>query len=266
MTVTRVKTTAGWIDLNTTGPKGDKGDPGYYEYSYIAAGSVIKDFSTSPSAWSSLAIPTSTININQPTGAFVVNPDGSMTVRDTGVYDIEASIGATSAWATANVRMITGLGVGVTAAVAIDSIARADSTPAAGTFPSTTLAGSYYLAGGSIIWLTYFGQANAGSASCGHFSIKRVGAGSPGAKGDQGIIAAYSQPNDPGAVAQGTIWVDTDQGIPLAGVNSITSAYAVTAGYTKDRAFNPASSTINEIAAVLATLIDDMKTAGLINP
>jgi hypothetical protein len=186
MTVTRVNTTAGWLDLNTAGNKGDKGDPGYYEYSYIASGSIVKDFSTSPSAWSNVAIPTGTININQPSGAFTINGNGSMTVRDAGIYDIEASVTATGAWATANVRMITGLGVGASAAAAIDNIARADSTPPAGGFPTTTLAGSYYLAAGSILWVTYFGQTNAGSAACVHFSIKRVGAGPQGVAGPQG--------------------------------------------------------------------------------
>jgi collagen type I/II/III/V/XI/XXIV/XXVII alpha len=186
MTVTRVNTTAGWLDLNTAGNKGDKGDPGYYEYSYIASGSIVKDFSTSPSAWSNVAIPTGTININQPSGAFTINGNGSMTVRDAGIYDIEASVAATGAWATANVRMITGLGVGASAAAATDNIARADSTPPAGGFPTTTLAGSYYLAAGSILWVTYFGQTNAGSAACVRFSIKRVGAGPQGAAGPQG--------------------------------------------------------------------------------
>ena len=40
--------------------------------------------------------------------------------------------------------------------------------------------------------------------------------------------------------------------------------YTVTAGYVKDRAFNPAATTVNEIANVLATLIDDMRAAGMI--
>src|SRR4051812_13964350 len=145
MTVTRVKTTAGWLDLNTTGPKGDKGDPGYYEYSYIAIAGATKDLSTPVGTWSNFAIPT-TVNINQPAGAFTVNANGSLTVRDAGIYDIEASVAAAGAWTTANIRMMTGLGIGATAIAAGDVIARADSTVSvASGYPSTTLAGSYYL-------------------------------------------------------------------------------------------------------------------------
>lgn len=44
----------------------------------------------------------------------------------------------------------------------------------------------------------------------------------------------------------------------------VTGTYAVTSGYTKDRTFNPAGTTVNEMAAVLATLIDDMKGAGML--
>src|SRR4051812_29239982 len=143
MTVTRVKTTAGWLDLNTTGPKGDKGDPGYYEYSYIASAGATKDLSTPAGTWGNFAIPT-TVNINQPAGVFVFNANGSMTVRDAGIYDIEASVTAVAAWATANIRMITGLGLGATAIAAADVIARADSTVSvASEYPTTTLAGSY---------------------------------------------------------------------------------------------------------------------------
>src|SRR4051794_419497 len=194
MTVTRVKTTAGWLDLNTTGPKGDKGDPGYYEYSYIAgtaATAVAKDLSTPAGTWGNLAIPTTPVNINQPAGAFVVNANGSMTVRDAGLYDIETSVLASSAWVTANIRMVTGLGVGATAVAAAEGIARADSTVSvASGYPSVTLAGIYYLAAGSIIWVTYLGQASSGSAACQHFSIARIGAGPPGPTGAQGPTGA----------------------------------------------------------------------------
>jgi hypothetical protein len=265
MTVTRVKTTAGWLDLNTTGPKGDKGDPGYYEFSYVASGSVAKDFTTGPATWSSIGVPTTTVIFNSPVGAFTRNADGSLTVRDAGLYDIEASIIATAAWAT-SVRMITALGTGSDPPTAADNIARADTQHVAGGYPSTTLAGSFYLLAGAKVWVSNLGMASAGSAACQHFSIVRMGAGPQGAKGDQGIIAAYAQPNDPGVVANGTIWIDTDQPIPAAIVNQVLQTYAMTAGYTKDRAMNPASTSLNEIANVLATLIDDLRAAGIISP
>jgi hypothetical protein len=48
------------------------------------------------------------------------------------------------------------------------------------------------------------------------------------------------------------------------GVISVAQVYAMTAGYTKDRAMNPAAMTLGEVANVLATLIDDLRTSGII--
>lgn len=266
MTVTRVKTTAGWVDLTTVGPKGDKGDPGYYEYGYVAGGGVVKNMAIPGGTWGSADVPTAQVVFNQPVGAFSVNADGSLTVRDAGLYDIEASVTANVAWSSA-VRLITSLGTGPDAISASDTIARADAHVIAGGYPSTTLAGSIYLAAGSKVWVTYFaGSPNNGTAAVTHFSIVRVGAGPQGPKGDQGVVAAYAQPNDPGVVANGTLWIDTDAGVAQMVTSSVAQAYAMTAGYTKDRAMNPAATTINEVANVLATLIDDMRAAGLINP
>ena len=72
----------------------------------------------------------------------------------------------------------------------------------------------------------------------------------------------------------GTWYLDTTTGIAyeLTGsgwvqrtfTTQIPSFYSVTAGYTKDRTFNPQATTLNEVAATLGTLIDDMKAAGLI--
>jgi hypothetical protein len=42
------------------------------------------------------------------------------------------------------------------------------------------------------------------------------------------------------------------------------AGWTVTAGYTADRSFNPASTTLNETAAVLGTLIDTLKSYGLL--
>ena len=74
------------------------------------------------------------------------------------------------------------------------------------------------------------------------------------------------QPGDPGVVTNGALWIDTDQGVPVTVTSVIVQTYTVTVGYTKDRTINPASTTLNEVAAVLATLIDDLKAAGIINP
>lgn len=42
-------------------------------------------------------------------------------------------------------------------------------------------------------------------------------------------------------------------------LNKISLNYDVTAGYTTDRSFNPSSTTLNEVANVLGSLIDDLR-------
>ena len=94
-----------------------------------------------------------------------------------------------------------------------------------------------------------------------------VGAqGPPGPPGANGTVAIYAQSNDPGGVAVGSLWIDTDEPGPISIPLRVMQTYAMTAGYTKDRAMNPAATSIGEVAAVLATLIDDLKTAGIIAP
>ena len=46
--------------------------------------------------------------------------------------------------------------------------------------------------------------------------------------------------------------------------STIDQTYTPTAGYTADRVFNPETAAVQEVARVLGTLIDDMKTAGLL--
>jgi hypothetical protein len=43
-----------------------------------------------------------------------------------------------------------------------------------------------------------------------------------------------------------------------------STGWSVTTGYTVTKAYNPASTTLNEVAAVLGTLIDQLKTYGLL--
>lgn len=49
----------------------------------------------------------------------------------------------------------------------------------------------------------------------------------------------------------------------LAGRTAQT--FAITPGYTADRAMNPQATSLGEVATVLATLIDDLKKAGVIH-
>ena len=111
-----------------------------------------------------------------------------------------------------------------------------------------------------------------------------------------GGIEVYYQPTQPATTQIGAIWIDTDESplqtsgsVPAGGtpgqilqkdttddydvswapppVSGITGqTYAITAGYTKDRAMNPQAMNLGEVATVLATLIDDMIAAGLIKP
>lgn len=75
----------------------------------------------------------------------------------------------------------------------------------------------------------------------------------------------YSQPDQPATTTVGALWIDTDA-LPAPWFNPVAQTYAMTAGYTADRAMNPQAATVNEVAAVLATLIDDLKAAGVIKP
>jgi hypothetical protein len=102
-----------------------------------------------------------------------------------------------------------------------------------------------------------------------------------GPQGPPGGVEVYeqaAQPSEP--IDVGAIWIDTDAPDPTPGTGpagpqgpqgptgatggTVLQTYAVTSGYVKDRSFNPQVSTVNELAAVLATLIDDMRSAGLL--
>lgn len=255
MSVTRVKTSEGWVDLQAVGPKGDKGDPGYTEYAWNPGGWC--DGQTIGNAWSTLkTISGSLPPVTTPAGAFTRNADNSITVRDAGWYLIQGTAGYSAAGTQ-------GLSIGN----ANNAEGFWDKGVEFGASASSNqhVAATVQLAAGAKIYFTGLCSV---SATCVLYyaSIARVGAGPQGPQGDQGIIAAYSQPNDPGAVPNGTIWIDTDEGVPLPTVNNIAQTYSVTAGYTKDRTFNPAATSIGEIAAVLATFIDDAKAAGWMNP
>jgi hypothetical protein len=74
----------------------------------------------------------------------------------------------------------------------------------------------------------------------------------------------YSQPSAPATTTVGALWIDTDETPPVWSTYFVNQIYAMTSGYTADRALNPQATSINEVAAVLATLIDDLRAAGII--
>ena len=106
-------------------------------------------------------------------------------------------------------------------------------------------------------------------------------------------VEIYSQPTEPVTNTIGAIWIDTDEAPPTGNVppggttgqiitktgsgdyqagwanpavTGITGQTYTMSGYVADRVMNAGAMTLGEVAAVLATLIDDMKTAGLIKP
>jgi hypothetical protein len=97
--------------------------------------------------------------------------------------------------------------------------------------------------------------------------------GPQGVKGDTGATGATGPQGPVGPVGpQGPAGPTGPQGAtgpqgpigPTGG--QVTQTYAVTAGYTADRAFNPEATSLTEVARVLGTLIDGMKASGLIAP
>jgi hypothetical protein len=383
MSVTRVKTSAGWVDLNTVGPKGDKGDPGYTEYAY-RNGNWGSSVAVTTGAWFNMIF--GAPHTIEPTGAFTYNADGSVTIRDAGWYDIETAV-AWSGGAAGTGRGITigiapstqgflsqqsgTLGVLSTAATAKFSAgqkvyvcAAADAAMTAvpyylsihrvGAGPKgdigppgpinsaamgdrhvkwTSSASSSPHKRASLCWLsananhwasmsveiivrttTYhggsytrsilhdFAYTNYGQGKYGLDVIEAIGSEAIVPKlGPQQLVGAYGGGGtnyeheiyieiptyrevmveiitadtpevtvrpfiDPGRIfytfTETTL--GADPGFYFGGL--IQQTYAITAGYTKDRAMNPQAMTLGEVATVLATLIDDMKAAGLIRP
>jgi Collagen triple helix repeat (20 copies) len=215
--------------IGNTGAQGPKGDPGAQgtqgvpgpigppgdeaAYVSISAGAT-KSLATPNGSWSNLEISNIT-NFNQPPGLFTRNADGSVTVNEDGLYELEASVNATAAWSTLNLRMIIGLGVGATAAAAADGIARGEDgrSNAAVNWPSVILAGTIYLTAGQKVWVTYLGLTSSGSARVDRFSIKRASAGlpgadgAPGAQGPQGIQG----PQGPAGAGSTPCWMIANQ-------------------------------------------------------
>jgi collagen type I/II/III/V/XI/XXIV/XXVII alpha len=90
--------------------------------------------------------------------------------------------------------------------------------------------------------------------------------GPTGATGPQGPTGPAGVPTGgtTGQVLTKTSAVDGAVAWQSDPVQAVAQVYAMTAGYTKDRAMNPAAMSLGEVANVLATLIDDLRTSGII--
>jgi hypothetical protein len=164
---------------------------------------------------------------------FTRNADGSVSINKAGNYHIEAVASEIdAAWpdaASINFGLAKANGRAPTTNDWL-VVGQYTSGSATNNYPSCPVSCDVYCAVGDRIngWFWH----NSGSArniALRNFSITKAGSGPPG---------------------------------PLGG--QIPSAYAVTAGYTADRTFNPEASSLTEIARTLGTLIDDMKSSGLI--
>lgn len=199
-------------------------------------------------------LPVGSALTSKPVGAFTINGDGSVTVRDAGIYHVSVSCIVPVAWTTAGARLIIGLGTGATSAAAAENIAREDDLALATSYPAVNPSGTVELAAGAKVWVSYWNQGNGGQVKAEHFSIHRVSSGpegpqgSPGTpgmagtNGDDGVVEVYEQPGtptgdppDPVGVAPhiGAIWIDTDAPDPTAGGGGpATYAYTRTAALT----------------------------------
>ena len=231
---------------------------------------------SSTGTWVSVPIPTLTI---EPSDAFTVSGN-NVTVKDAGWYDVAATLLINNA---ANYHCYASLSTSTTAGDG--DIANGQSIGAA--YNRTSISGSVKLAAGAKVYLYgYISTGTAANLICQTFSIIRVG-------GPAGQMEVYQQPTTPATTNPGAVWIDTDEGPPTGNVppggtvgqiitktgtvdyaagwanpavTGITGQTYTMSGYVADRVLNAGATTVNELAAVLATLIDDMKAAGLIKP
>lgn len=150
----------------------------------------------------------------------------AVTVKDAGWYDVSASVGSNSG----SVNTIFA-SLSTSATPGDGDIANSSG---ATIYSRANVAGNVKLAAGAKVYLHGYTNSTGIALNCPNFSIVRVG----GPKGDKG---------DPG------------------GLVSQVPAYTIT-NVTTDRTFNATSTSINELAAVLGTLITDLRTAGVILP
>jgi hypothetical protein len=191
MTVVRVKTTSGWLDVTRAGPQGVQGvggpagPPGGTDYGY--KGQIAPDASISAAApldqWAPLTTPYTPLTWG-PAGAFTLNSDvggapGSVTIRDPGLYLVVAQVNSYATWASAS-KLWLALFRGTSAGLAPPSgsrIATDYDDVAAGSVLSRIVTTVDYFNSNDRLWVAYYGVANAGTIYCTQLRIVRVAPG-----------------------------------------------------------------------------------------
>lgn len=233
-------------DTGNAGPQGPQGPSGQSVDAYCQLSQNYGG--TAPCAnglWTQVPIPAPpTLTITKSDGVnddFTRNADGSVTINKAGNYHFEAMLSEmATAWpdgASINFGLAKKNGALPTTSDWL-TVGQYTAGGTANNYPTCPVSVDMFCAAGDrIAGYCWHNSGASRNLALRIFSITRMGAGPPG-----------------------------PQGPPGGPANQVTQAYAITAGYTKDRAFNPEATSITEVARLLGSLIDDMKTAGLITP
>jgi microcystin-dependent protein len=236
---------------------------------------------SSANAWQKVVVDTASFD-SQGTMASVAN--GQITVQAPGYYKIDGQVFFnTSATGTYTY-------VGVAIAKNGVNVAQNYSVPAIQSYGCATVSDTVYCNGGDYLELRCVntqGTSMNCSASNNWLAVTMVTAG-PGPQGQRGAQWwTYTGAGTPAAGIFGVNELDgdmavrssdgevfkrisgawVDQSYKMSQIAAfVQQTYTMTAGYTADRAMNPQATTLGEVATVLATLIDDLVTAGLVHP
>ena len=223
-----------------SGPQGPKGDPGPWGdmYAQLAQATSRPRTAMPSQVWTLVPVPpTLTITSSSGSPDFTRNADGSLTINVAGNYHFKALVQATAPMAdNTNWNFVLCRKAGALPAIG-EQIGQFNFTTgsAGNNYPTAQVAADQVCAVGDRIATYMWQSAAATNVDYTGFSVHRTGAGPKGDKGDTG---------------SGTTIVPTP-------------AYTVTGGAT-DRAFNASATTVNELANVLGSLINDLKANGVV--
>lgn len=164
--------TTNWVPV---GP----GNQGVPEYSFSAGGPTVN---LASGVWATIPVGTSPPSWSTPSGAFTVNADGSVTVRDAGYYSLKASLSA-PAFAGGWVLMFASTlndwagGYGVNAS---------GSTPPPPTSPYSQISADLKLNAGAKVYVNAVVTQAVNNVNLLQFAISRIGSGQPGPVGPAG--------------------------------------------------------------------------------